>query len=201
MSRNGQQQRKIRTKVVKKKLERRQVKERQKVARHILNLQQLGEADQNPVILELRQQLEANRKGHNELAQAFNKNFRTYSDAFQHLDARIGSLMLVTNDLVELLHSKGLLNEDILTTTIVKGIDDKGVEAEKHQPYWEAYISHYLKLVKVAADNAAEAEKEAQPLIESTSSDSDSDYADTTFGGEDTPHVEISSGGEASPSS
>lgn len=196
MSRNGQQQRKIRPKVVKKRLERKQDRERKKVAHHILNLQQLSEADKNPAILELRQQLEANRKGHNELAQAFNKNFRTYSDAFQHLDARIGSLMLVTNDLVELLHGKGLLNEDVLTTTIVKGLDDKGAETEKHQPYWEAYIAHYLKLIKAAADKDAADAAAAQPLIESTPSDPDSDYADTTFGGEDIPHVKVSSSGE-----
>jgi len=189
MSRNGQQ-RKIRAKVVKKKLDRQQGKERQKVARHILNLQQLGEADKNPVIQELKLQLEANRKGHNELAQAFNKNFRAYSDAFQHIDARIGSLMLVVNDLVELLHSKDLLDEDILTTTIFQGGEVPGL----HQPYWEAYIKHYLGLVKEAADKS-----KSKILLDSSLGESGSDYADTTFGGEDTPaHVEVSSGGSAS---
>lgn len=189
MSRNGQQ-RKIRAKVVKQKLDRQQGKERRKVARNILNLQQLGEADKNPVIQELKLQLEANRKGHNELAQAFNTNFRAYTDAFQHIDARIGSLMLVMNDIVELLHSRGMLGEDILTTVAFPNGDAPG----KRQPYWEAYIKHYLGLVKDAADKS-----KSQILLDSSIGGSDSDYADTTFGGEDTSaHVEVSSGGAAS---
>jgi hypothetical protein len=197
MSRNGQQQRKIRAKVVKKKLERQQAKERGKVARHLLNLQQLGEADKNPAIIELRNQIEADRRGLNNLIQAHNKNFRAYTDAFQHLDARLGALMLVSNDIVELLHVRGLLDESVLTTTLVRSTDaSSGKEIERSQPDWEAYIAYYLKTIRDTKEAAAGAEQ----LVESIAEESDDDYADTTFGGEDPPNVEASSGGaEISP--
>jgi hypothetical protein len=194
MSKNGQQPRKIRAKVLKKKLERQQVRERAKVARHVASLQQLNDADQNPAILELRRQCEANRRGCNELINAFNKNFRTYTDAIQHMDARMGAMMLVINDLTELLRLSDMLDETILTTMEVPSMGEQGAEVIRRQPFWEGYISSYLNLLKVAADS----KQNSAPLVESVADESDNDYADTTFGGEDMPHVEISAGGEAS---
>jgi hypothetical protein len=195
MSKNGQQPRKIRAKVLKKKLQRQQVRERAKVARHVVNLQQLSDADQNPAILELRRQCEENRRGYNEIIGAFNKNFRTYTDAIQHMDARLGALMLVANDITEVLRSRGLLDETILTTVGVATKDENGVNVTRQQPFWEGYISSYVNLLKLAEKQS---KQDSTPLVESVPDESDSDYADTTFGGEDMPHVEISAGGAAS---
>ena len=183
MNKNGK--RLLRAKVVQRKLQRMQSKERAKVARHVVTLQQINAPDQSPLsIQELGDQLEANRKGLNDLAKAHNTNFSTYSDAFQHLDARLGAIMLVANDMTQLLKSHNLLNEDILTTTT-------STSSGLVQPFWEAYIQQYLKLVQQAADVA----KAALAVVPSIITDSEeSNYADMEFGGEDTPNVEASTG-------
>jgi hypothetical protein len=142
---------------------------------------------------QLKDQVELNRKEHGELVEAFNKNFRTYTDAFQHLDTRIGALMLVLNDIVELLHHSHSLDENILTTTVVKSAgSNSSIGEDRHQPHWEAYIKFYLKLIQASS---------ADSTINSVDDSQDSqDYQEVVFGGEGNTHVKISPGGETSPS-
>jgi hypothetical protein len=183
MSKNGK--RPLRAKVVQRKLQRQQSKERVKIAHHVVKLQQQNALGQGPVsIQELKDQLEANRSGLNDLVTAHNTNFKTYSDAFQHLDARLGSIMLVLNDVTQLLKSHGLLNEEILTTTT-------NVTSGLVQPFWEAYIQQYLDSIKKAAEATA-MKLAVAPII--ITAPEESDYTDMEFGGEVMKHVEASAG-------
>lgn len=183
MSRNGQRKRNVRAKQVQKVLQRRQEKERHKVASHILNLQQLQAGDQNPHIQQHAQQLELLIKAHNELATAYNKNWQNFSQSIQMLDTRVGAMMLVLDDIIR----SGI---EEVTKLDAEGL---GLQAGAEHPqiggvHWPGYFHTYLK--KIEAELAllktqAEAAQAVpfDPLI--TPPEINEEEADVVFGGKD----------------
>jgi len=147
MSRSGKKQakRQIRAKVVAKKMQRRTSKERVKVAAEILKLQQLGAVSTNPDLAQLSREAGATRDGLNNLIRGFNKNAQAFADAAANLDARIGALMLVGDDLVSLLPAD--------QTEVTTYEDAEG----KRKVHWEAYIKHYVDNVRALALKTKEA--------------------------------------------
>lgn len=167
MSRSGMKQetRKLRAKTVAKKMQRKTGKERTKVAAEILKLQQLGAASTNPGLEQLSQEARATREGLNNLIKGFNKNASAFANAAANLDARVGALMLVGDDLISLLPA----DQEAVTTYV----DDEG----KRKVHWEAYIKHYVDNVRALALRG----KEAAEAAEVDSEDEDDNL--TVFGG------------------
>lgn len=129
----------LRPSQVKKAVERQQEKERAKVAAHVHKLQQLAEGDQNPHIQQLSQQLELLVKGHNDLANAYNVNWKNFADSIKHLDARLGAMAIVFDDFVR----GGVENVTKLTA----------VDAPEGHPaiggvHWPGYVALYMKKVE-----------------------------------------------------
>lgn len=166
MSRNGQKRtnRKLRSSVVAKRLESQVRKERTKVAKEITKLQQLAAGDHDPHIQQLNANIQELLKGHNAAVSGFNQNFLAYSKAIQHIDVRIGALMLVIDDLV-----KG-------------GVADVTRKEEGGGVHWEAYIKHHINKLKEqleaqAAQQAAEAPTDDESAL--------AQPGDVVFGGDD----------------
>jgi hypothetical protein len=147
-SQNRGQKRQLRQKVVADKLKRQSGKERTKVAKELHKLQQLGAGDLNPHIQQLRLESKNTRDGLNGLIQAFNTNFQSYGGAMQQLDARLGAMALVVDDLVECLASAGTPLPEL---TVLKN------EAGRTSVHWEAYIKHYIDNVRAELLMRAEA--------------------------------------------
>ena len=138
MSRSGktQEKRKLRAKVVAKKMARQSSKERTKVAAELLKLQQLGVVSTRP---DLSQEVRATRDGLNNLIQGFNKNSTALANAIANLDARIGALMLVGDDMAALLPEEQT------------GVTLYATEDGTRKVHWEAYIKHYVDNVRALA--------------------------------------------------
>lgn len=188
MSKNGQMKRRVRAKQVQKLMARKQEKERAQVAKHVLNLQQQQAGDQNPHIQDINRQLAALVQGHNELVTAYNANWKNFSESIRQLDARLGALFLVLDDLVR------------------GGVDNvtKFTEADVSEPghpavggiHMHAYVRLYLKRAEeefAALKAQAEAAQPPpfDPLVTppGTAEESEADYV---FGGK-----EDSTNGEA----
>ncbi len=183
MSKSGQMKRRVRAKQVQKVLERKQEKERAAVAKHVHLLQQQQAGDQNPHIQQLSQQLEHLVKGHNDLVTAYNVNWKNFADSIRQLDARLGALALVVDDLVR----GGVDNVTRLAAADVPTPDHEAIGGV----HWHAYIRLYVKkveedLARLKAQEAAAQEAPSvdfDPLITPPAVDEDTD-ADV-FGGKD----------------
>jgi predicted transcriptional regulator len=163
-----------------------------RVAKHIVNLQQLDAGDKNPHIQELRRQLELNRVGHNELVTFCNTNFETFSTVTQHLDARLGALFIAFNDFIR----GGLANvtrEGALIAIEPIKEEDLGPGVD-----WEAYIKYHLRLAQEALVKYEAQKKQQEALItpEGANAPEESQTNDVVFGG-DQEYVEISAGDQA----
>lgn len=194
MSRNGQRTR-PRPSQVKKAMERQQEKERAKVALHIKKLQDLDEGDKNPHIQELKEQLRLVVKGHNELVEAYNRNWQGFGNSIQHLDSRVGAIAMVLDDLVR----GGIDNISKLGSLEASSIDHPTVGGV----HWPGYIKMYLKQVEEelaelkAKHSAAPQTEPFDPLITPEGEDQ-TESDDVVFGGKDSSDGETSTGLEAS---
>lgn len=182
MSRNG----KVRAKVVARRLQRQTEKERAKVAKALHSLQQTKALAESPAGAELTQQLELLRQSHNQLVESHNALVKNYGNSLQHLDMRLGAVVLVIDDLV-----KGGAGN------VTRAVDANSDSAEPGV-YWEAYIKHYLAKLKAEIDAARkeQAAAEGSPLI-TPAEEGSTEETDVVFGG-DQKHVEASSPGQAS---
>lgn len=173
---NGQK-RKLRAKVVASKLKRQSDKERKKVAREIVKIQQLGAEGTNPQLEQLRLEGSSTRSSLNELIAAFNGNSQAYSGAFQHIDARIGAVMLVLDDLTASLTTSGVMLPELTTK-----VDEP---SGRTVVFWEAYIKHYIDNVRKELEARAAAASAAPPLYTPEAEQTESNNLDVVFGGND----------------
>lgn len=202
MSRNGQ--RKMpRAKQVQKALARAQEKERAKVAVHLDRLSKLNEGDNDPHMQELRRQMQLLVDGHNNLVTAYNTNLQNFGNSIQHLDARVGAIFIVLDDIVK----RGI--SDVTTL----GPIDLGIHEGVEHPqlggvHWAGYIRMYMKkveedlaLLKQQQQEAAAAVQDSavpqaepfDPLITPEEEPTEDDSNDVVFGGKDAD-VEASTG-------
>lgn len=179
------QRRQLRQRVVADKLKRQSDKERAKVAKELHKLQQLGAADLNPHIQQLSLENRQTREGLNRLIQAFNTNSRVYGGAMQQLDARIGALTLVVDDLVASLVAAGVSLPEL---TVVQ-------QESRTLVHWEAYLKHYIDNVRAALLAQAEAATGVRPIpggeepaiidpLFTPGTPEESSSADVVFGGD-----------------
>lgn len=157
MSKNGKKQaskKKVRAKTVAKNLQERANRERIRVAGEIVKLQR-ATASQSPVtpadLTPLYDHL-------NRLTEVHNRNSQAFGAGIQHLDARVGAMMLYLDDLA-------------------RGVE---VKREDGGVGWEHYLTLYIEQIKQVQDKAAAGEPTA-PVAE----DQDTGYNDVTFGGVD----------------
>lgn len=198
MSRNGQRKR-PRPSQVKKVLARQQEKERAKVAVHINRLQQLNAGDQNPHLQQLKEQLQLVVTGHNELVEAYNRNWQGFGNSIQHLDSRVGAIAMVLDDLVR----GGIENISKLGPLEASSSDHPTVGGV----HWPGYIKMYVKQVeaelaelKAKHESAAPQTQPFDPLITPEGEEESAEVDDVVFGGKDSNDVEASTGQEASAS-
>ena len=190
MSRNGK---KPRAKQVQKAMARAQEKERARVAVHISRLQQLNKGDQDPHIQKLYQQVDLLVQGHNELATACNTNWKGFSDSIQHLDSRVGAMMLVLDDIVRD-GVEGVTRLDALAL----GLHESAEHPQLGGVHWPGYIRTYLKrveaeLAELKARHQAAAQKEPfDPLITPTTEETEPE--EVVFGGKDEDNGEAGTG-------
>jgi hypothetical protein len=190
MSRNGRNR--PRPAQVKKALARAQDKERARVAVHIDRLQQLQAGDQNPHIQKIFQQINLLVEGHNSLATACNANWKGFGDSIQHLDARVGAIAQVLDDLVR----GGIPN--ITTLSALESPDGKFDNPMVGGVHWPGYIKMYIdrvtvELAELKARHQAQAEASQagateqtepfDPLI--TPNQEEAEPEDVVFGGKD----------------
>ena len=174
MSRNGQKRsnRKLRSSVVAKRLEKLAKKERTEVAKEVTKLQQLAAGDADPHIQQLYRQFKELLDGHNHAVTGFNQNFQAYSKAIQHLDARLSALMMVVDDLV----SGGVDN-------VTRLVDDEKEGGSLGGVHWEAYIRLHISKIKEQL-----AAQQAQAAAATESAEEETPLArpgDHIFGGDD----------------
>lgn len=184
MSRNGKN-RKPRPRQVQKALLRQQEKERARVAGHVLKLQQLQAGDQSPHIQQINKQLELLVRGHNELAEAYNKNWQGFANSIQHLDSRVGAIMLVLDDI-----ARGGLEEVTKLDAEALGLHKGAEHPQLGGVHWPGYIHTYLKKVEAELEQykkQAEAAQTVQfdPLITPPTVEDEPDTDDVVFGGKD----------------
>lgn len=193
MSRNGRSR--PRPAQVKKALARAQEKERAKVAVHLNRLQQLQEGDQNPHIQKLVQQINLLVEGHNNLATACNANWKGFADSIQHLDARVGAIAQVLDDIV-----KGGI-ENVTRLSAIESPDGNPENPMVGGVHWPGYIKMYIdrvttELAELKARQQAQAESEQaepfDPLI--TPKQEEAEPEDVVFGGKDESNVEAGTG-------
>lgn len=188
-SQNRGQKRQLRQKVVAGKLKRQSDKERTKVAKELHKLQQLGAGDLNPHIQQLRLESKNTRDGLNNLIQAFNTNFQSYGGAMQHLDARLGALSLVVDDIVSSLAASGVALPEL---TVVQN------EA-KTLVHWEAYLKHYIDNVRAELLARAAAAAEAEQKVGATPGGEEPAILDPLFtpeAPEESTHTDVVFGGD-----
>lgn len=193
MSRNGKN-RKPRTKQVQKALQRQQEKERAKVAGHVLKLQQLQAGDQSPHIQQINQQLDQLVKGHNELANAYNTNWTNFANSIQHLDARVGAMQLVLDDIVR----TGIQEVTKLDAEAL-GLHEGAEHPQLGGVHWPGYIRTYLKKVEAELALLKQQGEQAQaapfdPLLTPEAPEAEAETDDVVFGGKDDEDGEASSG-------
>ena len=92
------------------------------------------------------------------MRQAFNQNHLAYSQAFNHVDAKLNIMQAVINDL----HSSGLK------------VDEAG------NIDWDGYLRDYNEYLRALAEK----EKEAQEAASSTSAEIVSELQEEVFGGD-----------------
>lgn len=185
MSRNGQKQKKPRPSQVAKIQARALVKEREKVAVEVHRLRQLEEGDKNPHIQELRKQVSVLLAGHNELVTKFNSNAQGMAQSIQHLDARVGAMMFVLDDIVR----GGVGNVSTMSAMEAPSPGHRTVGGV----HWQGYIHMYLKQLEMeleelrAKNEAAGAEPLRTPEAEAIEDDEP-----VVFGGKDDSDGEAS---------
>lgn len=176
MSRNGQKKRSPRPAQVAKIQARALAKERKKVAGEVLKLQQLEAGDRDPHIQELRSQVQALLKGHNELVTKYNDNTKGMSQAIQHLDARVGAMMFVLDDIVR----GGITNVTKLSPLEAPSPDHRTVGGV----HWQGYVHMYLKQLELELDELR-AKSEAPELLVTPEPEETEDDEPVVFGGKD----------------
>lgn len=187
MSRNGQRNR-PRPSQVKKVLARQQAKERAKVAQEIHKLQQLDAGDKNPHVQEVKQQLALVVKGHNELVEAYNRNWQGFGQSIQHLDSRVGAMSLVLDDIV-----RGGIENVTKLSPVDLGLHEAAEHPTVGGVHWPGYIKMYLKQVEaelaLLKDKHASEAQQTEPfdplITPEDDADESADYSDVTFGGKD----------------
>lgn len=158
MSRNGKNRKSPRAKQVQKAVQRQQEKERARVAGHLLKLSQLEGGDKNPHIQQINQQLSQLADAHDNLATAYNNNWQGFANSLQLLDARVGAIMLVLDDIVR----------DGIQEVTKLDAEGLGLHSAAQAPqlggvHWPGYIHTYVKKVEAELAKLKEAHAAAAP--------------------------------------
>lgn len=155
-----------RAKVIQRSLLRSQQKERQKVAEEILKLQRLKSGDDDPHVQQLYRSCESLERAFNAMAGEINQNFRTYQRVQMQLDARVGAIFRVLEDLIT--NSPGLIDSLRYTSQVLGGPKTPGWEAymQEQLAAVQEEVAKYAEIQAAAAKYAAEksAEASADPL-------------------------------------